>query len=94
MTDAHVPLPEGATEINFTMSNFDLTIDPGMDEALTGQPNKVFGRHSAWEFNAKVWFDGELFRSEVMRYQSIVGGYSARTLDELMVIHNNEYGAD
>ena len=76
----------------FGMSNFDHGIDDGFEEALRAEPGKVFGRHSAWDFNGHVWFDGESFCSEIWVYRAIVGVRSAATLKALMDVCNAEFG--
>lgn len=79
-------------EIEEHMSNFDHEIDEGMDEQLRAQPGKVFSRHAACNFNAKVWFEGDEFHSEVWVYGSPRKTISALTLRELMRLANDEYG--
>lgn len=80
------------TEIEKGMSNFDHSIDDGLEDAL--RAGGVFGRHAAWNFNGKVWFADGLFHEEVWRYHAPVGTHSAATLPELMQIVNDEYGHD
>lgn len=85
-------VPEDALEIDQGMSNFDLSIDEGCAEKL--QSGNFFTRHTAWNFNAKViWREGK-FHSEVWCYGSIAGNYQADTLEDLMQIHDEQYGED
>lgn len=73
----------------WSMSNFDHVIERGMETDLR---NGLRSHHAAWEFYAYVWFEGEQFHSQVMRYCEHVATMSAPTLDELMRITNAEYG--
>jgi hypothetical protein len=82
-------VPDGYQEIPLGMSNSDHEVDPGFAEAL--KAGKVFGRHAAWEFNGKVWWDGQ-FVETVWRYHVPVATYRADTLEELMQIVNAEWG--
>jgi hypothetical protein len=79
-------------EIDLGMSNFDHTIDKGFESALREQPNKVFGRHSAWNFNGKVWFDGKMFREEVWVHRVPQETVVEPTLSQLMEEVNSQYG--
>lgn len=74
------------------MSNLDHSIDEGFDEAL--RAGAVFGRHAAWNFNGKVWFQDGLFHEEVWIYGSPVGVRSAESLSELMQLVNDEFGGE
>jgi len=76
------------------MSNYDHEIDEEFEAVLRQNQNKIFGRHSAWNFNALVWFDGKVFQSEVWQYHEVVGYCSAASLKELMNIHNDAYGSE
>jgi hypothetical protein len=76
------------------MTNLDQSIEEGFEEALRAAPNRVFGRHAAWEFNGLVWFDGEQFCEEVWRYHSPIEIMTAPTLRELMCVVNDKYGYD
>lgn len=79
-------------EIEAHMSNFDHVIDDGMEEQLRAQPGKVYSRHAAWNFNAKVWFEDGQFHSEIWVYCSPRETLHAETLRELMQVANDEYG--
>ena len=89
-----VECPADAEEIELGMSNFDHTTDPGFEDALRAAPGKVWGRHSAWNFNGTVWFDGKLFYEQVWRHHSHVTTMCAETLEQLMSDVNDEYGAE
>jgi hypothetical protein len=82
--------PEGYEEIQLQMSNFDHTIDAGFAEALQG--GRVFGRHSAWDFNGLVWWDGKRFVEQVSVHRSPIKTFSASTLRDLMEMANDEFG--
>jgi hypothetical protein len=79
-------------EIDLGMSNFNHEIDDGFEVALRNKPGIAWGRHAAWEFNGRVWFDGELFHEEIWRYCRPRVTVSAATLPELMRAANNEFG--
>lgn len=81
-------------EIELGMTNCDLSIDDGFADALKSAPNKVFGRHSAWEFNGQVWFADNKFHEEVWRYGTIIATYSENSLEELMETVNSNHGLD
>jgi len=87
-----VLLPED--ELDLGMSNFDHAIDAGFEDALRAAPNKAWGRHAGWNFNAKVWFDGEQFVSEPWHYHSPQERHHADTLRDLMESVNEEWGAE
>lgn len=79
-------------EVNLSMTNVDHSIDDGLEEAL--KAGSVFGRHAGWNFNGKVWWDGEQFVEEVWRYRTLVATMRAETLRELMTKVNNDWGWD
>lgn len=99
MTDVPAPVqaaegrrerPAHYTEIDLGMSNFDHSIDDGLEDALQREP--VFCRHSAWEFNGQVWWDGSQFREQVWRYHAPIATYAEDTLRELMETVNDNHG--
>ena len=79
-------------EIELSMSNFDHSINDGFEDALKEKPNQVFGRHSGWNFNGRVLFNGEKFLEEVWCYGAPVKTIEASSLEELMTTVNNEFG--
>ena len=81
-----------AEEIVLGMTNFDHTIDDGFAEALQAQPNRVFGRHSGWNFNGMVWWNGTQFVEAVFQYHVLEKVLTAPTLEELMIVVSEEYG--
>ena len=82
------------TEISLGMSNFDMRIDDGFEEALRKEEGKAFGRHSGWNFNGRVYFSNGLFYEEVWRYGSIIETLSSENLKELMTDVCENYGYD
>lgn len=69
-------------------------IDDGFAEALQAEPGLVFGRHSAWSFEGKVYFaDGE-FNEEVWVNVALRVTFSAPTLRTLMDAVCKDYGYD
>jgi hypothetical protein len=83
-------VPEGYAEINLGMSNFDHSIDEGFEERLRNE--RIWGRHAAWNFNGRVWFEDGEFHEQVWRYGQPVEHFSGATLAELMGSVSNEYG--
>lgn len=75
------------------MSNFDHSVDPGMEDDLRAG---MRGEHSAWNFHGVVWFDPDkgVFREEVKVYGAVRGTWSAPTLEELMHEVNDRFGWD
>lgn len=76
-------------EADVSMSNFDHTVDAGMEKVLK---SGMWGRHAGWNFNARVRWDGERFHSQVWRFQRKVGDYYADTLEDLMAQVNDIFG--
>lgn len=79
-------------EIDLGMSNFDGSIDNGFKDALLASPNEVFGRHAGWNFNGRVYFDGDQFCEDVWVYGSHVKTIKADSLSDLMEDVNSEFG--
>lgn len=82
--------PQDLREIELGMTNFDHTIDVGLEAAL--RAGGVYGRHAAWNFNGQVWFADGMFHEEVWVYKEPQGTISAPTLEELMAAVNAKYG--
>ena len=88
-------LPDGIERRHdIGMTNFDHSIDAGLDNLLRSNPNKVCVGHAAWNFHGTVWFDGEQFVEEVWTYGSPREVIKAGTIPELMEAVNSEYGYD
>lgn len=81
-------------EIAHGMSNFDDSIDEGLEAALRAAPSKVYGIHSAWNFNGRVWYNGTSFVEEVWRHKAVVDTIRADTLTALRDAVNEKYGAE
>jgi hypothetical protein len=79
-------------EVEFGMTNFDYTIDEGMEEAL--RAGNVYGRHAAYNFNGLVFFRDGKFHEEVWVYHAPTEVVSADSLSELMRAVNEKYGSD
>ncbi len=77
-------------EIPLGMSNFDHTIDDGLDVAL--RSGEVQAKHAGWNFNGNVWFAGGQFHEEVWQYRVPVAIVSATTLEDLMKTVNDRFG--
>lgn len=83
---------EPTEEIDLGMSNFDHSIDEGLEEVLKARPKEVFGRHAAYNFNSHVWWDGNQFVEQVWKYHQVVDYMAAPTLQELMETVNDKWG--
>ena len=81
-------------EIDYGMSNYDYSIDDGMGDVLMSDPGLVFGRHHGWNFNGRVYFDGEKYHEEVWVRHELMETISAGSLNELMEKVNIKYGYD
>jgi hypothetical protein len=73
------------------MSNFDQSVDPGLEPDLRAG---MRGVRSAWNFQGQVWHDADadIFREEVWVGHVLEALRSAPTLGELMRTVNDEFG--
>lgn len=85
---------EEMDELSIGMSNFDRSIDDGFAEALQDSPGKVFGRHSGYNFNGRVYFCDGQFHEEIWVHGSRRETVSADTLQELMDEVCDRYGSE
>ena len=91
MTDQTIrAVPDGFAEIDHGMTNFDHAVDDGFEERLRNEP--VWGRHAAWNFNGRVWFEDGVFHEQVWRCQQPRAYFSAPTLAGLMEMVCDAYG--
>ncbi len=74
------------------MTNFDGSIDEGMDDKL--RKGECISEHCAWNFHGDVWFQDGKFREQVWQYHEPVAEFEADTLEELMQEVNEEFGSD
>ena len=81
-------------ESDLGMSNFDRSIDEGLEEVLKAFPGEVYGTYAGWDFHARVWFEDGQFHAEVWRYRSPQKVFSCDTLHEIMSEVSSEYGYD
>lgn len=74
-----------------SMSNFNRTVDPGMEEDLRAG---MRGSHTAWNFFGEVWYDeGDgVFFEKISVGQVPCGIMAARALGELMREVNERWG--
>jgi len=80
--------------LDIGLSNFDHSIDEGLEEALKAKLAKVYAQHSAWNFCGYVWFENNTFHEQIWRYNSPVAEMEADSLEALMEAVNSEYGDD
>lgn len=73
----------------FSMTNFDNTIDDGMEAALKAG---FRSEHSAYDFHGDVWYQDGKFYEIIMVYHEAQGVFSASTLRELMIEVNEQFG--
>jgi hypothetical protein len=83
-------MPDGLTEIDAHMSNFDHSIDDGMEQRL--REGGTCSEHSGWDFHGDVWFADDQFHEEVFTYHVYRETFSAPTLGELMELVDDQYG--
>ncbi len=74
---------------NYSMSNFDHSIDEGMEEDLR---NGMRSYHAGWNFFGLVWFESGQFHEMVKQYRHHIATHSADSLRELMVDVNASFG--
>ena len=84
--DVSPDLPEFGGE----MTNFDFSIDSGVEEALRARTHIC--RYAGWNFNGIVWFDGEDFVCQPWTYHYPNELVSAKTLKDLMHSVSAKYG--
>lgn len=83
-------LPLDFEYIGDVMSNYDHEIEEGAEEKL--RSGKFYGDYVAWDFHARVWFDGKNFKAMVKRYRVHVGTVTSPTLNAIMELASNEWG--
>lgn len=83
---------EVMSQVPYGMSNLDFTIDDGFEKAIIEKPGKVFGKHYAYNFIGRVWFDNNKYYEEVWVHRKIVDLVEAESLEELMETVNRKYG--
>ena len=76
---------EPENESKFSMTNFDYSIHPNMEEDLKAGK---WSHHAANEFYALIRWNGTQFVSYVKQYGSVIDCIEADTLKELMIITN------
>ena len=84
-------VPEEFSHIGDVMSNFDHTVEDGMDERL--KSGKLCGDYAGWNFHGTVWFD-KVFKCQVMVYGCHHATIEADSLKGLMEAVSNEFGYD
>lgn len=82
--------PENYQLINESISNFDHTVDEGMEEKLKN--GQFYGEYAAWNFHGDVWWTGEQFACEIWIYGNHENTIYADTLEEIMKEASDLYG--
>lgn len=76
------------------LSNFDSSIEEGLEEQLRLAPFQLQAPHHAWNFCGRVYFDGVQFVEEVHQFHKHVDTLKAPTLEKLMREVNDKWGWD
>ncbi len=87
-------IPKPKIQLQYEMSNFDLTIDEGMSEALKERPGEVFGNHYAWDFCGNVFYFNNKFYESVFVHHQLIEIFEADSLEQLMTDVNKQYGTN
>jgi len=91
----NLKLPEHFTEVyDDIMSNFDGMINQPVVEAIKGK--ELFSRYSGWNFNGRVWWDGENQKwcCEIWVYGARQKTLMSNDLEEIMTDVCDQYGYD
>ena len=77
---------------NLGMSNFDHSIDEGLEKAL--QKGKCYAQYAGWNFCGEVYWGKkeQIYICEVSRYNIWVDTIQADTLEEIMEKVSEKYG--
>ena len=82
--------PKLYTEIDIGMSNFDHTIDSGVEKKL--KEGKYYAQYSGWDFCGYVWWNKNKWSCEVWVYNSHVDTIHGDALEEIMEKVSEQYG--
>ena len=74
------------------MTNCDHVVDDGLEEELITNEGKVYGIHSGYSFNGRVYYEDKKFHEEVWRFGDVVETLTADSLRELMLDVCDKYG--
>ena len=75
------------------MSNFDHSIDKGLEELLKEHAGQKYVYHAAWNFSGYVWYEKGRFHDQVWIHEAPLEEFEADTLEELMSLVNEKYGS-
>ena len=78
-------------DIDSVYSNCDHQLNTDVAARLREAP-EISAPHAAWNFNGRVWWDGELWREQVWRYGVPVAEYEAFDLEALLEHVNGIHG--
>lgn len=97
MNDPHVTEGKSVVpyehELDLGMSNFDHSIDIGLETAL--KRSHAYAIYDGWNFNGRVWYDrtDKLFKCEVWHYREPQEQIFAEdNLTDLMASVSDEWG--
>lgn len=79
-------------QIDLSMSNFDHSIDSGLEAALRADPT-AYAQYAAWNFCGYVCAEGDGFDCEIWVYGAPVKTIHADTLQQIMDTAFGEYGS-
>lgn len=88
------PARPGSETDDSVYSNFDHELETEVVEQLESNPNLFCAQHAAYNFCGYIWFDGERWREDVMRYGQTVDHIIANTIEELITEANERYGTE
>lgn len=76
------------------MTNFDHTVDDGLEEVLKEKPGEVCCQYAAYNFCGYVWFVDDKFHCEVWVHHNPIEVILEDTLEEIMESVSDKYGHD
>ena len=85
-------IPKNFIETDLHMSNFDHSIDKGLNEKLKSGP--FYADYAAWNFHGDVWFQNEKFYCKIMRYKLHINTITADSLEDIMKIASDKHGVN
>jgi len=84
--------PQNETD-DSVYSNFDHALDATVVEQLRADQT-LYAQHAAYNFCGYVWFDGEQWHEDVMRYHEVVEHLVEPTVEDVIYLANEKYGSE